>query len=277
LVPDNLQHTDKVEVRADVFQGADSPAVIENNLTSSEIKEASTVFADDPFRALQAMPGVSASGNNELLAEFSVMGAPFGKVGIYLDAILLPPPFHTQPGVQNGASLSILTSETVDQITLLPVAYPVKFADNAGAALDMRTRDGSRTAPLFRISAGIADSEVLGEGSLGKSRRGSWLASARKSYFGYLVRDRVGDRFSDVSFYDGDLKLTYDITPSQTLSFYALGGHTNVDQTGTSTDPDVVKAGTSDFVLFRTGWRWAISPTLLLSSRAAYLRQPNTQ
>jgi hypothetical protein len=72
LAPDNFQRTDTVEVRGDVFQGGDSPSVTETNLTSSELKEASTVLADDPFRAVQSLPGVSAAGNNELFAEFSV-------------------------------------------------------------------------------------------------------------------------------------------------------------------------------------------------------------
>jgi hypothetical protein len=76
LVPDNFRHTDKVEVHGDVFQLSDSPAENELTLTSSEIREASTVFADDPFRAVQTLPGVSAEGNNEFFAEFSVMGAP---------------------------------------------------------------------------------------------------------------------------------------------------------------------------------------------------------
>jgi len=56
LVPDNFHHTDKVEVHGDIFQGSDSPATNEMNLQSSEIREASTVFADDPFRAVQALP-----------------------------------------------------------------------------------------------------------------------------------------------------------------------------------------------------------------------------
>jgi hypothetical protein len=40
-------------VKGDIFQGPDSPAVLETNLTSSEIRETSTVLADDPFRAIQ--------------------------------------------------------------------------------------------------------------------------------------------------------------------------------------------------------------------------------
>jgi len=77
LVPDNFHHTDKVEVHADVFQLDDSPATTEMNLSGSEIRETSTVFADDPFRAVQTLPGVSAEGNDEFYAEFSVMARRF--------------------------------------------------------------------------------------------------------------------------------------------------------------------------------------------------------
>ena len=51
MVPDNFHHADKVDVRGDLFQVSDSPAITEMNLTSSEIRQTSTVFADDPFRA----------------------------------------------------------------------------------------------------------------------------------------------------------------------------------------------------------------------------------
>ena len=44
MVSDNFRRTDKVEVHGDVFQGADSPATTEINLTSSEIRETSTVL-----------------------------------------------------------------------------------------------------------------------------------------------------------------------------------------------------------------------------------------
>jgi CarboxypepD_reg-like domain len=273
LAPDNFQRTDTVEVRGDVFQGGDSPTVTETNLTSSELKESSTVLADDPFRAVQSLPGVSAAGNNELFAEFSVMGAPFSQIGVYLDDVLIPPPFHNVPNQQDGASLSLLTSETVQEMKLLPVAYPEKFGDQIGAALDIQTREGSRTKPVFRAAPGIADSEFLGEGALGESHRGSWLASFRKSYIGWLVRNRLKGDFSDISFYDGDLKLSYDVAPGQNLNLYSLAGHTNVEVARQS-DPFGLHHGASDFYFTRLGWRWSVTPHLLIDNRAAYIRQP---
>jgi hypothetical protein len=272
LIPDNFRHTESVQVKGDIFQQEDSPAVSETNLTASEIREASTVFADDPFRAVQALPGVSAPGNNEFYAQFSVMGTPFQNVSIYLDDVLATP-FHSIPDISNGASLSLLTSETVEEMKLMPVAYPVKFADGIGAALDIRTREGSRSAPLFRASAGIADSDILGEGQLGGAKKGSWIASARKSYIGYLIRNREND-VQDVSFYDADLKLTYDFTPKHSVSLHALGGQTYTQLTGNSSNPDAFATGNSTFTLVRAGWRWGVTPHLLLDSHAAYLSEP---
>ncbi len=277
LAPDNFRRTEKVEVKGDIFQGADSPAIIKTNLTSSEIRETSTVLADDPFRSIQTLPGVSASGNNDFYAQFSVMGEPFENTSTYLDGILVPQPFHGLTNISEGATLSIVTSESIEDIKLLPVAYPEKYGDAVGAALDLHTRDGSRTAPIFRASIGLADTELLGEGKLGHSNRGSWLASARKSYLGYLLRNRLNENYTDVSFYDAALKLAYDVRPNQTVTFYGVGGHTfaNLLQPQNGGDPNSFKHGTNDFIVARAGWRWTVNPHLLLDTRAAYLQAPD--
>jgi len=275
MVPDNFHHTDKVEVHGDVFQVADSPATFETNLTATEIRLTSTVFADDPFRAVQTLPGVSAEGNNEFFAEFSVMGAPSTSVSIYIDDVLVQNPFHEIGNFSEGASLGLLTSEVVEDMKLLPAAYPEKYGDADGAALDVHTREGSRGSPLFRISAGIAASEILGEGSLGHDRKGSWLVSARKSYINYLIRNRVQNS-ADVGYEDADVKLNYDLTPRQNVSLFATDGHTNMSMS----DPaalvvDQYASGKSDFTLARAGWRFALNPRLLIDAHAAYIREPD--
>jgi hypothetical protein len=275
LVPDNFHRTDKVEVRGDVFQAADTPATVETNLTASEIRETSTVFADDPFRAVQSLPGVSAEGNNEFFAEFSVMGAPFSSVSIYMDDVLVQNPFHEIGNFSEGASLGVLTSEVVEEMKLLPAAYPERFGDADGAALDIHTREGSRGSPLFRISAGIAASEILGEGGLGRARKGSWLLSARKSYINYLIESRVQNA-ADVVFEDGNLKLSYDLTPRQNVNFFATDGHTNMAMNNPASLLNYQYAsGDSDFTLARAGWRWVLNPHVLVDARAAYIREPD--
>jgi hypothetical protein len=275
LAPDNFRRTEKVEVRGDIFQGQDSPAIVEENLTSSEMRETSTVVADDPFRSIQTLPGVSAEGGDDFLAEFSVMGAPFASTSIYIDDILVPAPFHGTD-ITEGATLSMFTSETIEDIKLFPAAYPEKYGDAVGAAVALQTRDGSREGPTFRASLGIADSELLGEGKLGAEKRGSWLASARKSYLGYLLRNRLNDTHDNVTFYDADLKLNYDLAHNQQLSFYGVGGNTYYELLNApyALTSENIQHATNDFGMARLGWRWTVNPNLLLDTRAAYVLAP---
>jgi len=277
LTPDNFTRTDKVEVKGDIFQGSDSPAILEMNLTAEEIRQTSTVLVDDPFRSVQTLPGISASGNNDFFAQFSVMGAQYQNVGVYIDGILVPAPFHGVD-ITQGATLSIFTSETLEDIKLLPAAYPEKYGDDVGAALVLETRDGSRTAPVYRISVGLADSEVDGEGPLGTRKRGSWLASARKSYLGYLFRSRLNDTSDDVSFYDADLKLNYDLAPNQRVDFYGVGGQTfyQLVHPATAPGPNDLNQLTDALMLGRIGWRWAVDPRLLVEAHGAYFQQPSS-
>lgn len=280
LTPDNLPRTDTVQVKGDLFQGSDSPAVLKTNLTAEEVRQTSTVLADDPFRSVQTLPGVSAAGNNDFLAQFSVMGAPYQNVGIYIDGILVPSPFH---GVEvdegEGATLSIFNTETLADIQLFPAAYSEKYGDDVGAALELETRDGSRSAHVYRISAGLADSEANGEGPLGKRNQGSWLASARKSYLGWLFRDRLNDTSEDASFYDADLKLDYDIAPNQRVDFYGVGGPTSYQLVHPSTTlgPNDIARVTDTFMMERIGWRWTLDPRLLVEAHGAHFEQPTRE
>ena len=113
-------------------------------------------------------------------------------------------------------------------------------------------------------------------GRFGRRWKGSWLTSVRKSYIGWIVRDRVGPGFSDISFYDGDAKFMYDVTPRHHLSLYGLAGHTNVEVAQPFNALDL-KHGATDFYLGRLGWRWSISPHLLLDNRVAFIRTPYSE
>ncbi len=273
LTPNNFRVSDVIEVRGDVFESEDWPVVGDMTLTGSELQQTSTVLANDPFRSLQALPGVSASANNEFLAQFSVMGAPYEQVGIYVDDVLVPNLVHSVAGLPDAPTLSLLTGNDVEELRLMPVAYPVRYADASGAALAIRTRTGSEGSPLFHASVGIADSELLGEGGFGDAHKGTWLLDGRKSYIGYLERLLAGSRFSQDGFYDADLKLTYDVSRTQTLSLLATGGSLSINdpKLPPTADPTELKNGTNDLVLTRIGWRWSPLSSFLADVHAAYV------
>jgi Carboxypeptidase regulatory-like domain len=273
LAPENFRRTERVEVSGDVFEPKDWPAVGDLTLTSSELRETATVLADDPFRSLQALPGVSPSANNDFHAQFSVMGASFAQVGVYVDDVFVPNVLHTVPDTPDAPNLSLFTGNDVEDIRLMPVAYPVRYADDIGAALAIRTRAGSPEALHFHGSAGLAYSEILGEGGFGSGHKGTWLVDARKSYIGYLVNLVGGTRFSRDGFYDGDLKLTYNLTPAQTFSFLVTGGRLSIDDPNLppTSPPTELRKGLNDLAIGRLGWRWTPSSNLVLDVYGAYV------
>ncbi len=274
LVPDFFRRNEIIEVRGDVFEPSDWPAVGDLNLTSSEIQQTSTVAVNDPYRSLQTLPGVSASANNDLQAQFSVLGAPYENIGVYVDDVRVPNLLHTIPGFPDAASLSLFTGNSVDELRLLPVSYPERYAENAGAALAITSRTGTEGLPTFHFSVGLVDVEGLAEGGFSRAHHGTWLISARKSYTGYLDQFIDNNSFSDVGIYDANLKVTYDLTPAHTLSFFATGGQTHLSNPAipTTDPPTEFKTGSNDLAIGRFGWRWQIHRNLVVDSRAAYVR-----
>jgi len=276
LVPDSMRRTEVVEVHGDVFEASDWPAVGDSTLTSSELQQTSTVLTNDRFRSLQSLPGVSPAANDDLSAQFSVMGAPYEQVGVYVDDVLVPNLLHTIPNLPDAPALSLFTGSDIQDLQLMPVAYPMRYADNIGAALAIHTRSGSEGGPLFHVSIGLGDSELLGEGGFGQTRKGTWLFDVRKSYIGYLEQYLGDTRFSDVGFYDTTMKLTYQLTSRNTLSLFASGGQTHIQdpslQASSATAPSALKKAANDLAIGRLGWLWTPTQNLSIDTRAAYVR-----
>src|SRR6185369_17840172 len=90
-------------------------------LECEERKNLASVLADDPLRAVQSLPGVTS--NNDFDSEFSLRGAPFDRVGLYLDGILLHSPFHTTDGQSGDGSLTIFDGDMTEDMTLYEGAW----------------------------------------------------------------------------------------------------------------------------------------------------------
>src|SRR5262249_8716863 len=193
LTPSNTRVTETVDVVANPFQLEPETSASEFSLEGGERKNLASVLADDPLRAVQSLPGVTS--NNDFSSEFSVRGAPFQRVGLYLDGILLHSPFHTTDGLADDGSLTIFNGDLTEDMTLYQGAWPVKFADRTAGILDVKTRPGSRDGIHGQISASASNAGITLEGPAGKTKRGSWLVDYRKSYLQYILnRIDFGDQ-----------------------------------------------------------------------------------
>src|SRR5947208_6637460 len=142
--------TESVTVNTAPFETTDSSAISQQLLNKRELQQLSSVLINDPIRAAQALPGVSA--NDDYRSEFSVRGAGFDRVGLYLDGILTENFLHTVAGgYPDTGSVSVINADTVDSMSVMTGGFPSKYGDRSAGILDIQTRDGNRVRPTGRV------------------------------------------------------------------------------------------------------------------------------
>jgi hypothetical protein len=273
LSADNLRRTDHVDVSAGPFETArqDSPGTL--TLSGNDVKNLGSVLADDPLRAVQSLPGVSS--NNDFDARFSVRGADYSRIGLYLDDILLHEPFHMVAGQTVTGSGAAFNGDMVEDMELHESAFPQRFGDRSAGILDVHTREGQRSGISFRAEASFSNAGILAEGPLGRKKRGSWLVGARKSYLQYLV-SRLASNNSTLVFgiEDTQARFTYDLTPRNNLSFYLLESYSTIDRSSTpNLGINSLKTGAYNYTLANLGWRSTPTDKLAIVTRAAWMRE----
>jgi hypothetical protein len=273
LTPDTLRQTDTLDVKAGPFDIAaqDSPSTL--MLAGNDAKNLGSVLADDPLRAVQGLPGVSS--NNDFDARFSVRGADFSRIGLYLDGVLLHEPFHTLEGQIVSGSGTAFNGDMVQEMELYEGAYPVRYGDRSAAVLDVDTREGSRGNTLVRVTASASEAGGMAEGPLGKKKRGSWLAAVRKSYLQYLLERTFPNTTLIFALEDAQGRLAYDLDSRNHLTFYVLESYSSLDRSAVKNTLGVnslMDAG-YHYILGNLGWRYTPSDKLLISSHAAWMRE----
>jgi hypothetical protein len=271
LAASTTKIAENVEVSEDVFDAAPEPTASGFTLAGDERKNLASVLADDPLRAVQNLPGVTS--NNDFSSEFSVRGAPFHRVGLYLDRVLLHSPFHTTDGQADNGSLTVFNGDLTDDITLYQGAWPVKFSDRTAGVLDVQTREGSREGIHGKVSVSASNAGVTVEGPVSK-KRGAWLVDYRKSYLQYILNHiDFGDQPPlAFAFDDVQGRFDFDLTPHHAFSLTALEGSSSVDRTEFRSElgPNTVMTSGYRFSLVNLGYRYTPSPRLLIQNHLAW-------
>ncbi len=271
LSPDTFRITDSVEVRAGPFETArqDSPSSL--LLEGNDAKNLASVLADDPLRAVQSLPGVTS--NDDFDARFNIRGADYSRIGVYVDGILLHMPFHTVEGTQATGSATAFNGDMLESLELHEGAWPVRFQDRTAAALDVRTRDGSRTSNSVRVTASASNAGVIAEGPLGKG--GSWLAGARKSYLQYILQRTSTDPSIAFGLEDVQGRLAYNLTPRHNVSLNFLESYSGLDRSTAQSRLGINSIMTAGyhFTFGNLAWRYTPAPTLMLVNHLAWMRE----
>jgi hypothetical protein len=271
LHPETLRHSESITVNAGGVFAQDEPTSLA--LVGNELKNLASVLADDPLRAVQALPGVVS--NDDFQSQFAIRGAPYERVGIYLDGVLLHSPFHGIEGEGDGASLTLFNGDILDSVSLHSGAPPPLFGDRTAGALDARTREGDRERLSIRGTASASNAGALAEGPFAGGR-GSWLAAVRKSYLQYIIeRTAENDPAMAFGFSDAQGRINYDMAKAHNVSLSLVSGRSGLDRTSIISRVGLNSLILSDyrFTLANLAWRYAPAPKFMATNRLVYMRE----
>jgi hypothetical protein len=257
-------YRESVTVRATVIEG---PRVATTELGSAELQDLRGVAADDPVRAVQALPGVATG--DDFQAEFSVRGSAFRHVGLVLDGTSTPLLFHTVRGTEDTGSIAMINTDVLARAALSVGSQPRRHGDWLGATLEFDVREGSRDRTVVRGAVSGTNASFVVDGPLGRAKRGSWLVSARKSYVDWPIRKIDPDIDSTIGFSDGTLKLAYDLTPAQQVQLLVIAGEATYRKP-TATGANDMRMATSTSVLSSAAWRY-VHPRFFVQQRLSFV------
>jgi outer membrane receptor for ferrienterochelin and colicin len=284
LQQDTAVRRDTVTVTSGVFEGRDENPPSQWTLSNREIQALSMVLIGDPLRAAQASPSVT--GNNDFRSEFAVRGASYDRVALYIDGVLTDSFAHAanlgsgSTSSSEKLSLSVINSDTVNEVTLLPGAFPARYGGSA-AVLNLETREGSYVKTSGRLSTGLLSTAAVMDGPLAQ-HKGSWLLAARSSYADYLQRfveritgtgrsaaDRDQDPESELNFSDAQAKGSYTFSPRSQVGVSAIYGIFTASQALTpgTVDVEAVKRVRDRNLLATAYWRYTPGAHLWIEAR----------
>jgi len=250
--------------RGEVNVGSD------RSLGSSELGGLSGHVADDPLRVVQALPGVA--GGDDFRSEYSVRGSAYRHASVVVDGVVAPWLQHAALGRGDTGTMTMLRGDVVQEATLLVGAYPRRDGSQLGPQLNLTLREGSRTAPQFRLGVSGTSTTLTAEGPLGGSTPGSaggsWLVGLRNSHAEWPV-GRNDHQSTVFGFRDVQSKLVYDVRPDQEVSLTVVAGVSNVERD----DPNLftLADGVNRTAMVSMAWRSVIGSRTVVTQRISSL------
>ena len=199
-------YVEDVAVSGSPFREAEPGVASQTVLGSRDLLALRGLIADDPFRAVQVLPGVATG--DDFRAEFAVRGLGPSNIGIAVDGVDSPLLFHTVRGVQDTGSLALINSDILESATLMAGVHPQRLGSHLGSRLDFTTRDGARDRLTVRGLVSASAASTVWEGPLGAGKNASWLVAVRKSYIDWLLRKIDSTTDTTFGFTDAQGKFT---------------------------------------------------------------------
>jgi hypothetical protein len=255
-------YTERVTVSGSLRGDSEATAGA-TSLHGRELETLRGAVLDDPLRAIQALP--SATATDDFYSEFAVRGNPFRYLGLVVDGVPTRYLMHAL-NVTDGGSVTMINSEVLGGVSLLPGSYPQRTGRRLGAEIDLATREGQRDRFHGRAGLSGTSASLLGEGPLARGK-GAWLASVRRSYLDYVIERIDPESGFAFGFVDAQAKFVYDLAAKHQVTLFALVGRARFDEGDPNIGVNEIRTGISRAWLTSLSWRYLPGPRLAITQR----------
>jgi hypothetical protein len=217
---DRDRFTDEIEVTAEGSLAA-QPAPAELAVRPVDVQMVAG-GADNVFRTLHTLPGVSVT--TEFDSRMSVRGGGPDQNLTVMDGIEIHNPYRL------FGLTSAFNPETVSDFELHAGAFSAKYGDRLSSLLVVANRPGGIREGLHGSGTlSITDANVLLEGGLPGPGSGTWLFTARRTYYD-LVANRIVDA-NLPSFGDIQARADWKLGRGSRLTLFGLFSREGTDAT----------------------------------------------
>ena len=208
------QLEESITVTESYFRKDDKAATSKVNISSREMRRTPGT-AGLVSRMLTALPGVTA--REDVNTDLIVRGGSPMENGFYLDNIEVPNINHLPRLGSCGGAYSAINPDLVQDLDFYAGGFSANFGDRLSSITDISLREGNLKEFDGQIDINAAMAGIVLEGPL-QTDKGSWLISARKSYFEVLNEVGLLEVANNLNTQDMQAKLTYNLSPRHKLN-----------------------------------------------------------
>lgn len=177
----------------------------------------------DLLKTIQLLPGVQPA--QEGTTGFYVRGGNLDQNLVQLDGATVYNPNHL------FGLVSTFNINSINNVALLKGGFPARYGGRLSSVLDITMKDGSRDRYETAGGIGLLSSNMTIQGPF-LQKRGSFIASARRSYVDLIQKAFVPGNTTLYSFYDVNAKVNLDIGPDDRIYLSGFTGRDNGSYTG---------------------------------------------
>lgn len=212
------QQLDEVVVKASPFRKTEESPVSLRTIGVAEIQR-NPGGNRDISKVVQSLPGVTtvSSFRNDLI----IRGGAPNENRFYLDDVEVPNINHFATQGASGGPVGMINVNFIKEVDFYSGAFPANRGNALSSVFNFRQRDGRDDKLGATFTVGASDFGLTLEGPIGKSKKTTYLFSARRSYL-QLLFEALKLPFLP-TYNDAQLKIKHKINQKNEVYLIGLG------------------------------------------------------